>query len=161
MLGALLRHDLLKARLLSHGDRLTPTAYRVASFIDENRATVLAASAADLAASLGTSDATIVRAVQALGFSGIPEMKRELAVSLKGGTTPSADMGRTLSDIGGDTDKAIDHALSVHAEAVANEPVLDGVGATRAILAAGPERVAEIVGARAEQVRAELGAEIG
>ncbi|NEN06292.1 orotidine-5'-phosphate decarboxylase [Diaminobutyricibacter tongyongensis] len=35
------------------------------------------------------------------------------------------------------------------------------VSESRAILAAGPERIAEVVGVRAEQVRAELGAEIG
>ena len=110
--------DLLKQRLLSHGDKLSPTAYRVAVFINENRATVLASSAADLAASLGTSDATVVRTVQALGFSGIPEMKQELATSLQRPATPAADMGRTLSDIGGDTDKAIDLALTTHVEAV-------------------------------------------
>lgn len=112
--------DLFKQRLLSRGDKLSPTAYRVAAFIDENRATVLANSAAELAASIGTSDATIVRAVQALGFSGIPEMKQELAASLQRPATPAGEMGRTLSDIGGDTDKAIDLALTTHAEAVAS-----------------------------------------
>ena len=35
------------------------------------------------------------------------------------------------------------------------------VSESRAILSAGPERIAQVVGARAEQVRAEMGAEIG
>jgi len=105
-------------RLLRHGDHLSPAAYRVATFIDSNRATVLASSAADLAASIGTSDATVVRAVQALGFTGIPEMKQALAASLQRPATPAVAMGRTLADVGGDTDKAIDLALATHAEAV-------------------------------------------
>jgi DNA-binding MurR/RpiR family transcriptional regulator len=110
--------DDFSERLLKGGGDLTPAAYRVATFIDDNRATVLAASAADLAAAIGTSDATVVRAVQSLGFSGIPEMKRVLAESLQSKATPAADMGRTLSDVGGDTDRAIDLALDAHAAAV-------------------------------------------
>ena len=110
--------DRFSARLLKDGGKLTPAAYRVAAFIDNNRATVLASSAADLAASIGTSDATVVRAVQSLGFSGLPELKRELAQALQRPTTPAADMGRTLSDVGGDTDRAIDLALATHADAV-------------------------------------------
>ena len=41
---------------------LTPSAARVASYLDRNRATVLASSAAQIAAQLGTSDATGIRA---------------------------------------------------------------------------------------------------
>ena len=33
-------------------------------------------SAAELAGRTGTSDATVVRTVQALGFTGLPELKR-------------------------------------------------------------------------------------
>jgi DNA-binding MurR/RpiR family transcriptional regulator len=110
--------DSFSKRILKDGADLTPSAYRVAAFIDENRATVLASSAANLAAAIGTSDATVVRTVQSLGFSGLPELKRELAASLQRATTPADDMGRTLSDVGGDTDKAIDLALTAHAEAI-------------------------------------------
>lgn len=110
--------DRFSVRLVKDGGKLTPAAYRVATFIDNNRATVLASSAADLAASIGTSDATIVRAVQSLGFAGLPELKRELAKAMQRPTTPAADMGRTLSDVGGDTDRAIDLALKTHAKAV-------------------------------------------
>lgn len=110
--------DRLSQRLFKDGGSLTPAAYRVAAFIDENRASVLASSAADLAQAIGTSDATVVRTVQSLGFAGLPELKRELAESLTQNASPAADMGRTLSEVGGDTDKAIDLALATHAEAI-------------------------------------------
>jgi DNA-binding MurR/RpiR family transcriptional regulator len=110
--------DPFKARLSKRSEELTASAYRVAAYIDEHRATVLASSAADLAGLIGTSDATVVRAVQALGFTGIAEMKQELAASLQRPATPAEAMSRTLADIGGDTDRAIDLALGTHADAV-------------------------------------------
>jgi DNA-binding MurR/RpiR family transcriptional regulator len=62
---------------------LSPTAARVARFIDQHRATAIASSAAKLAARTGTSDATVVRTVQALGFEGLPELKEALVAGLE------------------------------------------------------------------------------
>jgi DNA-binding MurR/RpiR family transcriptional regulator len=51
---------------------------RVARFIDENRQIVLASSAAALGDRIGTSDATVVRTIQALGFAGLGDLKRAI-----------------------------------------------------------------------------------
>ncbi|MFC7691959.1 hypothetical protein ACFQY5_22655 [Paeniroseomonas aquatica] len=48
---------------------LSPTIARVVRFLQANHAVVIACSAAELAQRIGTSDASVVRAAQALGFS--------------------------------------------------------------------------------------------
>jgi DNA-binding MurR/RpiR family transcriptional regulator len=113
--------DVFALRLASHGASLAPAALRVARFIDANRPTVLASSAADLAARVGTSDATVIRTVQALGFAGLGALKQALLDGLGGRSTPADDMRRTLDDVGapGDAASAIGMVLDIHAEAFA------------------------------------------
>jgi DNA-binding MurR/RpiR family transcriptional regulator len=80
--------------------------------------TVIASSAATLAASIGTSDATIIRAVQALGFGGLPELKRSLVASVEHRSTLAEDMRRTLAEVGDDASKALDLVLTTHRSAL-------------------------------------------
>lgn len=108
----------LDERIRARGQSLSPAAYRVAQFIDQNRATALASSAAQLATSIGTSDATVVRAVQALGFDGLSDLRRVLATSLQQPSTPADNMRRTLADVGESADRAIDTVFRTHLEAV-------------------------------------------
>ena len=95
---------------------LSPSAARVASYLDRNRATVLASSAAQIAAQLGTSDATVIRAVQSLGFEGLPDLRQALAADLDERRSPEADMSRTLAEVGDDAGRAIDAVLDAHRE---------------------------------------------
>lgn len=90
--------DLFSDRYQRRRDRLSPTFQRVAGYIDRNRLTVLTSSAIEIARAVGTSDATVVRAVQALGFSGLQELRRELAASLGQRTSPAENLKRTLED---------------------------------------------------------------
>jgi DNA-binding MurR/RpiR family transcriptional regulator len=110
--------DLFGDRLRRSNGSLSPTTHRVARFIDRNRATVLASSAAQLAVDIGTSDATVVRTAQALGFAGLSDLKRALATALEQRSTPADDMLRTLADIGEGTERAIDLVLDSHREAI-------------------------------------------
>jgi DNA-binding MurR/RpiR family transcriptional regulator len=105
-------------RLRARERSLSPAAYRVAQFIDQNRAIALASSAAQLAASIGTSDATVVRAVQALGFGGLSDLRQVLVASLKKTATPADNMRRTLADVGESADRAIDNVFKTHLEAI-------------------------------------------
>jgi DNA-binding MurR/RpiR family transcriptional regulator len=103
-------------RMLRHaGQRLGTAGLRVAKFIDENRQLVLASSAAALGARIGTSDATVLRTIQALGFASLADLK---AAILKSGTgsTPADDMRRTLIDLEKTTGEALDSILQVHQE---------------------------------------------
>jgi DNA-binding MurR/RpiR family transcriptional regulator len=97
---------------------LTRAAHRVLTFIDRHRATALACSAAELAASVGTSDATVVRAVQALGYQGLGDLRQALAMTLDRRSTPVDDMRRTLGDVGQNAGKAIDLVLETHRDAI-------------------------------------------
>ncbi|HYP63197.1 MAG TPA: hypothetical protein VEQ16_04880, partial [Acidocella sp.] len=55
--------DRLTAQLQALEAELPPAVLRVAHFLNRNRVAVLANSAAELAAMIGTSDATVVRTV--------------------------------------------------------------------------------------------------
>ncbi len=103
-------------RVLRHaGQKLGAAGLRVTKFIDENRQIVLASSAADLGGRLCTSDATVLRTVQTLGFASLADLK---AAILKSGTgsTPADDMRRTLVDLEKTTGEALDGILQVHQE---------------------------------------------
>ena len=102
--------------------RLTPgmasAAARVAAFLDNHRAAVLACSAAEIADRVGTSNATVIRTVQALGYDGLPDLKRVLAASLEGRVGAESNMRRTLAEVDGDADRAIGTVLEAHRDAL-------------------------------------------
>jgi DNA-binding MurR/RpiR family transcriptional regulator len=95
--------------------QLGATGLRVAKFIDENRQIVLASSAAALGARIGTSDATVLRTVQTLGFASLAELKSAI---LNSGavSTPADDMRRTLVDLEKATGQALDEILRAHTD---------------------------------------------
>lgn len=99
---------------------LAPAARRVARFIADNRALVLVSSASTLASRIGTSDATVVRTVQALGYGGLPDLKRVLATSLGSpDATPADAMRGTLADAGAEPDRVVDQVIDIQRGAVA------------------------------------------
>lgn len=100
------------------GASLGAAGQRVAAFIAQKPAAVLASSALELAGSTGTSDATVIRTVQALGYAGLADLKQALAASLDQRATPADDMRRTLADLGDDAMQALDIVLAAHAEAL-------------------------------------------
>src|ERR1700722_4266594 len=105
----------LDQMLRQEKQRLGAAGLRVAKFIDENRQIVLASSAAALGARIGTSDATVLRTVQTLGFTSLADLKSAI---LKSGaaSTPADDMRRTLVDLKKATGEALDGILQAHAE---------------------------------------------
>jgi DNA-binding MurR/RpiR family transcriptional regulator len=106
--------DLFARRLSEHRAGLTVATLRVLRFIDQNRVATLATSAAELAQRTHTSDATVIRAVQALGFSGLPELRQALSGSLQRGSTLADGMRRTLEEVGENADRAISLGLDTH-----------------------------------------------
>jgi DNA-binding MurR/RpiR family transcriptional regulator len=102
-------------RLLQQANQqLGVAGLRVVRFINENRQIVLASSAAALGDRTGTSDATVVRTVQALGFAGLGDLKRAILNSIGQVATPADDMRRTLRDLEKSTGHAIDSVLNAH-----------------------------------------------
>lgn len=89
---------------------------RVAKFIDENRQTVLASTAAALGGYIGTSDATVLRTIQALGFAGLADLKQAILKSAESTSTPADQMRRTLADLEQSTGQAVESVLQAHDE---------------------------------------------
>jgi DNA-binding MurR/RpiR family transcriptional regulator len=110
--------DRFSDRVRLRGETLTPALARVVAYIQNNRLEILTKSAIEIGAAIGTSDATVVRAVQALGFDGLRELKEAVSESLGQGATPADNLTRSLADISAGTD-AVDQVLLAHQEAMA------------------------------------------
>jgi DNA-binding MurR/RpiR family transcriptional regulator len=104
--------------LRSAKPRLGVAGLRVVRFIDENRQMTLASSAATLGDLTGTSDATVVRTIQALGFGGLSELKRAILDALGQESNPANDMRRTLEDLQRSTERALDNVLEAHSDGI-------------------------------------------
>jgi DNA-binding MurR/RpiR family transcriptional regulator len=76
-------------------------------------------SAMELAAAIGTSDATVIRAVQALGFTGLRELKQVVATMLGTGRTPVDNIARTFASIEEHSATAVDQVFADHQETFA------------------------------------------
>ncbi len=62
------RVDVYGDRFRARAHQLTPRLLQVARYIHDNREAVMEQTAMEIATLLKTSDATVVRAIQALGF---------------------------------------------------------------------------------------------
>lgn len=94
--------------------RLGVAGNRVVRFIDENREVTLASSAATLGDLTRTSDATVVRTIQALGFAGLSDLKRAILDALGQDSSPANDMRRTLKEMQKATGRALDSVVQAH-----------------------------------------------
>ena len=98
--------------------RLSTSEKAVIRFFQENREEVLVASAAALAAKIGTSDATVVRAAQVLGYSGLDDLRRHLADELRISLSPAARLTRTLGAVASNAGSALGVMVDVHIQAL-------------------------------------------
>src|SRR5438876_6548993 len=86
---------LLDERVAAARGALSAAEERVVDFIARHREEVAFLSAAEIARELATSDATVIRAAQSLGYSGLPELKSELQNALRSRATPALRLGRS------------------------------------------------------------------
>lgn len=110
--------DKIGNRIRARMAGLSPSLARVAAFIDANRLDAMTKSAVELGAIIGTSDASVVRAVKALGFDGLTDLKQELAAMFGRGQSAADNMARTLTGVGEAQDSAIDRVLEDHGAAL-------------------------------------------
>ena len=93
--------DTYAERVAERGDALAPAERRVAERLLDIGPAATLLSAAALAEELGTSDATVVRTAQALGYAGLGELRRALAAY--GDNPPLGErLRRTLDQASGD-----------------------------------------------------------
>lgn len=112
-------NDKLSDRLRTRARGLSPSLLRVLEFIDANRHEAMTKSAMELAAAIGTSDATVIRAVQAVGFDGLKELKQVLASAFGSGQTPVDTITRTVASIKEHSATAVDQVFADHRETFA------------------------------------------
>jgi len=89
----------------------------VARYIDQQRETVLESTAMEIAVANHTSDATVIRAIQALGFSGLRDLKQSLKAWFGPSLTSEDKMITTVSEVTSDVNSAIDFVLEGHRHA--------------------------------------------
>ena len=106
--------DSFAERIAATLNRLSAAERQAVRFFQENREDVLVASAADLARKIGTSDATVIRATRALGYSGLDDMRRRLAVELRSSLSPAARLTRTLGEVRKDSASALELTVHIH-----------------------------------------------
>lgn len=73
----------ISARIATLAARASPVEARVLDWLARNRETALHASAARIAAEVGTSDATVIRTARKLGYDGLDALRAALAEDLR------------------------------------------------------------------------------
>lgn len=96
--------------------QLSPAEVQVVQYFRENREEVMVASAAMLASRIGTSDATVIRAVKALGYPGLDALRQHLAAELRRNLTPASRLARTLGEMG--PHSAFSTTIDIHVNAL-------------------------------------------
>ena len=112
------QHNTFADRVAAAAQRLSVSEQAVIQFFRENREEVLVASAAALAAKIGTSDATVIRATQVLGYSGLDDLRRNLADELRISLSPAARLTRTLGAVKSDVASCLGTMVDVHIQAL-------------------------------------------
>ncbi|MFG6192584.1 MurR/RpiR family transcriptional regulator [Nonomuraea sp. JJY05] len=84
-------------------DELSPAERAVCQYlISASPEQILFASAQELGSATGTSNATVVRTMQRLGFGGLPGLKRALAAEFTSSVAPDVRLKRRIGHVGQD-----------------------------------------------------------
>ncbi len=83
-------------------DGMSASLRKIADHVTARFDEVVFSSAAELASVLGTSEATVVRFAQALGYKGFPDLKRELIRHYRDRVTPARKLERYLDNLSAD-----------------------------------------------------------
>lgn len=108
--------DPLSERVKQRIGELAPAEQRVAEYLRTHQGAIVFSTAGELGQLTQTSDATVVRAVKALGYSGLPELKRAVGQRVVGDTNPAARLRSRIEQAAGDTTALLDHILAESVE---------------------------------------------
>ena len=92
----------LHERVVALEAELSPKEREVARFLADHPGEIPSSTAADLGRRIGTSDATVVRTVKALGYSGMPELKRVLLRTMAERRDPATMLAQAIGQLGTD-----------------------------------------------------------
>jgi len=93
--------------------RLSALESRVADHILAEREATIMASAAQLARTIGTSDATVIRTVRRLGFDSLDDLRRALAADLRADITLADRLSRSIDEKGTDPASNLRQVLDI------------------------------------------------
>ncbi|WP_342322365.1 MurR/RpiR family transcriptional regulator [Kosakonia sp. BYX6] len=108
------RVDVYGERFRARAHTLSPRLQAVARYINEHRDVVLEHTAIEIAAATQTSDATVVRAIQALGFAGLRDLKQTLEHWFGPSISSAEKMSTTVNALSCDVNSGIDFVLEGH-----------------------------------------------
>ena len=108
------RVDVYGERFRARAHTLSPRLQAVARYINENREGVLEQTAMEIAAATQTSDATVVRAIQALGFAGLRDLKQTLEHWFGPSISSAEKMSTTVNALSCDVNSGIDFVIEGH-----------------------------------------------
>ena len=128
----------------------------VAQYIHRHRRSVLEKTALQIAAETKTSDATVIRTLQALGFSGLRDLKKVLANHIDESLNSTKRMVTTVNSLTDDTNSSINFVLESYrlsSEMLASEKNREAISRAITLLQSG-DRIA-IFGIGASSLLAE------
>ena len=96
----------LHERVVALEAELSPREREVARFLVDHPNEIPSLTAAELGRRIGTSDATVVRTVKALGYSGMPEFKRVLLKAMADSRDPAMMLAQSIEQLGTDASVA-------------------------------------------------------
>jgi len=108
-----------ETRLSAIMAQLGPSELRVAQFIRDNREEALMSSASALAARTTTSDATVIRAMKAMGYASMAGLRQELAGELRNDLSLASRLVRTLDEVEEVSGGSLEVTLRAHQQALA------------------------------------------
>lgn len=110
----------LDQRFEAHRDLMTPAITKAAQYLLDQPRRALVGTASELAHEAKVSDATVIRAVQILGYSGLPEMRREVSEQLTARYDPRDELEHRVGD-GADMSRSTFEAVVTDAIDLLNE----------------------------------------
>jgi DNA-binding MurR/RpiR family transcriptional regulator len=90
---------------------LSAAERRVAEYLWKHPGMIVLSTAGELGTLSGTSDATVIRTVKTLGYSGLPELKRAVGRDVVS-DTPATRLRKRVEQVGGDTASLLDELLA-------------------------------------------------
>ena len=106
----------LQERVAARIGVLTATERRIAEYLAEHPQEAAFSSAEELSRATGTSDASVVRTAKALGFDGLPGLKRSLQGQLQSLLTPANRLSNSLQSLGTGPEAILSATLRDHIE---------------------------------------------
>lgn len=99
--------------------QLSLTEQRLARAIVLQKDRVVLASAQQIAEMAGTSNASLLRMIRALGYDTLAEIRGELLADLTGGGAPSQRMQLTMDEAGSDPARLLAHVIGIQQDHLA------------------------------------------